>query len=352
MKKAMAVLVSGLTLAVGVAGCGNGNTVDGTKTVAVLDETTEVPLGEFNLMLRYQQAQMESYYGAMMGMTNIYSQDLTGSGTVYGETAKETLMDQFKEMYVLEAEASNYGVELTDEEKSAISDAADQFLSDNSASVKKELGADKAMTEHLLTLLTIQNKMYGPLTADVDTEVSDEEAAQKRIAYVFLSTAGTEQDGDGNTIDLTDEEKAAKKQELQDILDAAKEGGDLKAAVDAANEGRDENSQLTASEATYGADSTSPAEEVRTAADALADGEFAEIIEADSGYYAVQMISTFDEEATATKKDSIVNERKNTLYQENCAALEEQHAFDVKDDVLAELTFDRRYIVNTDSTEE
>ena len=71
----------------------------------------------------------------------------------------------------------------------------------------------------------------------MDTEVSDEEAAQKRIAYVFLSTAGTEQDGDGNTIDLTDEEKAAKKQELQDILDAAKEGGDLKAAVDAANEG-------------------------------------------------------------------------------------------------------------------
>lgn len=65
---------------------------------------------------------------------------------------------------------------------------------------------------------------------------SDEEAAQKRIVYVYMSTAGTETDDDGNTIDLTDEEKAAKKQELQDILDAAKESGDLKAAVDAANE--------------------------------------------------------------------------------------------------------------------
>ncbi|MEI3524776.1 MAG: hypothetical protein V8Q27_00560 [Eubacteriales bacterium] len=51
-----------------------------------------------------------------------------------------------------------------------------------------------------------------------------EEAAQKRIAYAIPSTVGTEQDGDGNTIDLTDEEKAAKKQELQDILDAAKRG--------------------------------------------------------------------------------------------------------------------------------
>ncbi len=87
-------------------------------------------------------------------------------------------------------------------------------------------------------------------------------------------------DDDGNTIDLTDEEKAAKKQELQDILDAARESGDLKAAVDAANENRDENSKLSASETTYGADSTTPAEEVRTAADALKDGELA----ADRGY--------------------------------------------------------------------
>ena len=77
--------------------------------------------------------------------------------------------------------------------------------------------------EHVLTLMTIQEKMYAPLTEDVDTEVSDEEAAQKRIVYVYMSTAGTETDEDGNTVDLTDEEKAAKKQELQDILDAAGE---------------------------------------------------------------------------------------------------------------------------------
>ena len=139
---------------------------------------------------------------------------------------------------------------------------------------------------------------------------------------------------------------------VEDILDAAAESGDLKAAVDAANENRDENSQLSASETTYGADSTTPAEEVRTAADALKDGELAEIVDTDTGYYAVQMVSTFDEDATANKKDSIVTERKNPLYQEKCTELEEQHSFDIKDDVLAELTFDRIYTLNTGSTEE
>lgn len=352
MKKGIAVLAAGLMLAGTLTGCGKGNTLDGTQTVAVMDETTNVPLGEVSLLLRYQQAQMESYYGSMLGMTNVYGQDLSGTGTIYGETAKQSLMEQFNQMYVLEAEAADYGVELTDEEKTAISDAAAKFMKENSAEVQKILGVDEAVVEHVLTLMTIQEKMYAPLTTDVDTVVSNEEAAQKRIAYVYVSTAGTEQDEDGNTIDLTEEEKAAKKQELQDILDAAKESGDLKAAVEAANENRDENSQLTASEATYGADSTTPAEEVRTAADALKDGELASMIETDSGYYAVQMISTFDQEATDSKKESIVTERKNTLYQEKCAELEEKHSFETKDDVLAQLTFDRIYKVNSGSTEE
>ncbi|MEI3524775.1 MAG: hypothetical protein V8Q27_00555 [Eubacteriales bacterium] len=50
--------------------------MDGTETAATLDDSVRKTLGEFNLMLRYQQAQMETYYGAMMGMTNIYAQDL------------------------------------------------------------------------------------------------------------------------------------------------------------------------------------------------------------------------------------------------------------------------------------
>lgn len=114
-----------------------------------------------------------------------------------------------------------------------------------------------------------------------------------------MSTAGTETDDDGNTIDLTDEEKAAKKQGASRIFwTRPRRGGDLKAPWTQANENqgmRTPSSQPA--ETTYGADSTTPAEEVRTAADALKDGELAEIVETDTGYYAVQMVSTFDEDA-------------------------------------------------------
>ena len=197
--KKSAVLIPVLALTIALGGCGQEVVLDGTETAATLDGTTNMTLGEFNLLLRYQEAQMETYYGSMFGTSNIYAQDMTGSGTIYGETAKETLIDQFREMYVLEAEAPNYGVELTDEEKSAITEAAAKFLEDNTEEVKNDLGVDQNSVERFLTLAAIQDKMYDALTADVDTEVSDEEAAQKRIAYVYISASGTETDENGNT---------------------------------------------------------------------------------------------------------------------------------------------------------
>ncbi len=346
-RKGIAVLVSALALAVSLTGCGKQEVLDGTETAATLDDTTNMTLGEFNLMLRYQEAQMETYYGAMFGTSNIYAQDMSGTGEIYGETAKDSLVTQFEEMYVLEAEAPNYGVELTDEEKAAITEAAEQFISDNTEKTLNALGADQTSVERLLTLATIQEKMYDALTADVDTEVSDEEAAQKRIAYVYLSTAGTETDEEGNIIDLTDEEKEAVKAELQAVLDSVSDSVDLSAAVDAANENREEDDQLTVSEVTYGADSVSPAEEVRAAADALQDGETAPVVETESGYYGVQMISTFDEEATETEKENIVLDRRNAMYEEKYSALKEQHTFTTVESALDKLVFERAYTLET-----
>ena len=146
---------------------------------------------------------------------------------------------------------------------------------------------------------------------------------------------------------VTDEEKEAIKEELQAILDSAAESGDLNAAVDEANESRDEDNQLSVSEITYGADSTTPVEEVRNAADALADGEVSSVVETDTGYYGIQMVSTFDEEATQTEKENIIQERRDTLYQEQCDALVEQHTFETVDSALDKLNFNRVYYLDT-----
>lgn len=336
------VLAVVVALTLGLTGCAKKGSLNGAETIATLDDT-QIPLGEVNLLLRYQEAQMETYYSGMFG-SNIYRQDLTGNGTIYGETAKEGLLTEMEQMYILEAEAANYDAALPDEEKNAIADAAAQFVADNDAKTLQAIAADQATVEHVLTLMTIQQKMKDALTSDVDAEVSDEDAAQKKISYVFVSTAGTERDEEGNTVDLTDEEKAEKKAVLQAVLDSAKKSGDLDAAA--------EEQELTASTTTFGADSQTPAEEVRRAADKLREGEFSEIIEAENAYYVIQLVSSLDREATDNKKETIVQQRRDDLFAEKYAELQKDHTFESKADVLAKLTFDRTYTLKAEESTE
>lgn len=80
----------------------------------------------------------------------------------------------------------------------------------------KKLHATVEDIQDALELYVIQTRIYDPIIADVDTEVSDEEAKQTSISYITVSTAGTEKDDDGKTIDLTDEEKRQRKKSHRD----------------------------------------------------------------------------------------------------------------------------------------
>ena len=185
------ILAAGMcaSMAMGLlTGCSSSN----DEVVAKMGDT-KLTLGEANFMLRYSQAQTQSYLGAMFGEgTNVFQQDLTGSGQAYGETVKESVLNDLKDMTILEQHMSDYNVELTDEDKAAIEEAAKQFIADNSKDVLKEMSATEETVSRILTLYTIQSKMETAIEADVDTEVSDEEAAQKTIQYAYFTIPETE----------------------------------------------------------------------------------------------------------------------------------------------------------------
>lgn len=87
------------------------------KTVAKMGDA-EITLGEAEFMLRYNQAKTQGYLGALFGEgSNVFQQDLTGSGQAYGVTMKESVMNDLKDMILMEQHMSDYNVELTDEEK-------------------------------------------------------------------------------------------------------------------------------------------------------------------------------------------------------------------------------------------
>ena len=388
------ILAAGMcaSMAMGLlTGCSSSN----DEVVAKMGDT-KLTLGEANFMLRYSQAQTQSYLGAMFGEgTNVFQQDLTGSGQAYGETVKESVLNDLKDMTILEQHMSDYNVELTDEDKAAIEEAAKQFIADNSKDVLKEMSATKDTVSRILTLYTIQSKMETAIEADVDTEVSDEEAAQKTIQYAYFTIPETENEtedtteaasegesettteaasedesetvteteatseteavsedaSEETTEDTTEsetEESAEKKETretVQGIIDAVQGGETLEDAVKAV----DESKSLTSY--SYGADEETLNENLKNAADTLSDGEIAsEPVEGENGFYVVQMVSTFDRDATDQKKEEIIKDRKKELY-DNKIAEWDTESFDINEKVWDKVTFEEIFTLKQEETE-
>lgn len=215
LNKTAACGILAAALAAGtLSGCSKA--IDGTKTVATVGDE-KVTLGLASYMVRDQQAQTVSYYNMLMSQygvsgsaSNVWDQKGDDGKTV-GESSKDGVMKTINQLYVLKAHAADYDVTITEDEEKAIKEAAAEFIKDNDEKILKKLAVSEADIVTYLELVTIRSKMHDPMTADVDTEVSANEKDQTRVTIVKVSTEGTEKDDDGNTIDLTDEEKAQKK---------------------------------------------------------------------------------------------------------------------------------------------
>ena len=334
MKNRLAAAGLCLVLTAGMlTGCGNAGqaiiTLDGQKTEYAVA----------NIMLRYSQAQMQAYYGAYMG-DSLWTQ--------YGDSTKTSMMSTLKQMLILEQHQDEYNVSLTDDEKSKIDAAAQQFMDDNDQATIKAMGATKERVARVLELYTIRNKMSNAIVADVDTNVTDDEAAQKTINYVVFSTADTT-DSDGNKVVLTDDEKAALLANAQKVRDAAAGGKSMEDAV------KDVDDTKTVSSTSYGDNDESYTldEAIRNAADKLKDGEVAdEVITTDAGYYVIQMKATYDPDATASKKERIINERKSSKFSEVYDAWESAADYTQDDALLKEITFHDIYQMATEAQSE
>ena len=181
--KAVCVMLSASMAAMGLTGCGSDN-VDGTKTAITVNDES-ITLGQANFMLRYQQATMYNYYSKMYSMygmqmpSEMYDKE-GDDGKTTGETFKEQSLDTIEKELLMRQHAEEYGISLTDEEKQQAKEAAQAFADKNGDDVMKKLHATVEDIQDALELYVIQTKIYDPIIADVDTEVSDEEAASSK----------------------------------------------------------------------------------------------------------------------------------------------------------------------------
>jgi hypothetical protein len=307
----------------------------------------------------------------------MWTLDLSGTGEVYETTYKTEFGESFERLLLAEEHAADYSVELTDDDKAAITEAATKFMTDNDKEALASMSATQEVVERALTLYTVQSKVENEIAKDVDTNVSDEEAAQTTVSYIEY-TPTTEAQGEeeteteasmteaevsmteGETSPQTEAETAAVETEEADKTTSADEteaAAETEAAVTAAEteaESETEDPALTEAKEkyramaeetlakiqsgatdfetasadadaqgeegvttgsfTYGSDDTYPAAEIMDAASALADGEVADqVVESGDVYYILHMDAVFDKEATESRKEEIVDEREQEL---------------------------------------
>ena len=321
-------------------------------------------------LLRYSQAGIDETYGTMFSSyygQSMWTLDLSGTGEVYETTYKNEFGESLRRMLLAEEHAGDYGVELTDDEKAAITEAASKFLADNDQEALDSMSATQETVEKALTLYTLQSKVEKEMAKDVDTNVSDEEAAQKTVSYIgYTPTTEAETEAESETeadLIMTEAEEAVAEAETAAVeteeadktssadetevaavseteaepetedpaMAAAKEKYSAMAeeklaeiqsgAVtfeDAAQEVKDEgNTAITSSSYTFGDDDTYPAAEIREAVEGLEDGALVDhIVESNGTYYILHVDDAFDEDATEHKKEEIVSQRRNDMINE------------------------------------
>lgn len=322
-KRAVILLLAGVLAAGSLTGCGGLEDSDVVATVNDTDITADVA----NFLARYTQAQYETYYAGYMG-DDMWSGE-SEEGKTYEDTVKDSILESLENMYLMEEHMDEYDISLSDEEKNSIKEAASQFDSENGLAEKEKVSGNTDTVERVLELLTIQKKVQDAVEAGADTEVSDEEAAQKSMQYVTFSFTTT--DEEGNSVDLTDEEKEQLKATAESFAAGAAGAADF--AAYATEQGQ------TSQDATFDAESATLPTQLVEAADALGEGETTGVVEGDNGYYVARVTSLLDREATDAKKQEIVSERQQELMDETIAGWREDADIEVHERVWDKIEF-------------
>ena len=325
-----ALVVAGLciSMALGLTACSK-EPLDGSKTVATVGEK-EMTLGEANFLLRLQQVQSETYYKSMLG-DNLYEMDIYGNGTTFGQTMKDDVMTQLQEYYILEEKAAEYGIELAEEEKAAITAAAAAFLEENGADVQEQMTADQETIEKVLGLMTVGTHVIEKVIGEAGIVVTDEDAAQRGFSYISVSK-GTDEEA------LTEADIQNYKDKLAAAAASANSGNTLDAA--AVEQG------MTAYSGNYSQDNTGSYDAaVIEALEALSEGEVSDVIETEKELYLVQLTEDFDEEATATRKEELLTNAQSEYYNLMMTTWKDEYPITVEEAVWSEVVFDRSYVI-------
>lgn len=252
---------------------------------------------EYMLYLTNMQNEYEEVFG-----TQIW--ELTYEDTTLEENVKDIAlaeMAQMKSVYLLAKEKE---VTLQPREEELLAQAAQEYYSSLSQADRESLKITQETVLQMYTEYALAQKVYELIVAEVNPEISDDEARTVTIEQIVIKNRTT--DYEGNVIEYSDTTKADNLETMQEIREMA---------VDGAHD-------FTQLAGKYSEENTirsfvKKGELPKVLEDVvfnLQTDEISQVIESEYGYHIIKCISTFDKEETDANKLVIVEQRKKEAF--------------------------------------
>ncbi|MBO5057095.1 MAG: peptidylprolyl isomerase [Eubacterium sp.] len=287
-----------------LSGCGKKNsdtrivlTTGFQKDEVFRIENMSCSLPELMVLLTNAQNQYENVYGEEIWQTDL-------NGVTLEENVKETVLADLAQIKTMNLLAQRYGVELDEEERQKIKEAAEAYFTSLNQTEKDSMGADEETIENLYLEYALAEKVYQYIIKDINPEISDDEARTITVQHILFKTYVL--DGTGKKIEYSDEARQDIYKKAREVLKLAKEeDSDFEQLV------------LTYSEDETGTLSFGKGEmesSFEEAAFNLETGEISDIVETSYGYHIIKCLNTFNREETDANKAKIVEKRKEEVF--------------------------------------
>ena len=286
---------------------------------------TQVDYREGMIYLDAVQKDYEQYYGS-----DIWKYAIDAQGNTMGEVIKEQTLEQIIYIKVVCQKASELGIVLSEEELQTVDMQTADYMEKLKNSELLLHGVNADIVRRIYADNLLARKTFEATTLNVDTDIPNEEAAQRR--FYTIAIRNFKIDASGKRVSYEGEELTELKARVQNLREQAVTSENF---YKFASSNTEESAML---EITGGVGDFPADYEAKVLA--LSTGEVSEVIETKDYYYIFYCVTDFDMDATYDKKEEIIIARQEEEFRTRYQEWREMTHIEVNEEMWGALDFE------------
>ena len=290
---------------------------------------TQVDYREGLVYLDAVKADYEQYYGS-----DIWKYEIDANGNTMGQVIKDQTLEQIIYIKVVCQKADELGIVLSEEELQQVDQQTAAYMQKIQGSELLLHGVNADIVRRIYSDNLLARKTFEVTTLNVDTDIPDEEAAQRR--FYTMAIRNYKIDASGNRAAYEGTELEELKARVENLRQQAMITEDFYKLA-AANTEDSTMLEITGGMGDFPA-------EYEDAVLALNTGEVSEVVESEDYYYIFYCVTDFDMDATYEKKEEMIATRQEKEFQTRYKEWRGTTHIEVNEEIWNALDFDMKSV--------